>query len=131
MDETYFRSFEAYIREGLIKSKVESGEPVTDEEKDFLEKYRKYREKREKKAEQERAYALQAPERERKRREKAIEMMREKTCPFLKENCVGEKCALLKVLVKRHDVYPCDGEKHYEAMCALNVPDAGSRIEYK
>lgn len=109
-----------------IIAKATAGDELTEEEKVWYEDYKRQQEEEHRNAI---LYESQRPERERRNRRDAIERMETKFCPFLKTFCVGEKCALMKVLEKPR-TYNNNDDKQFEAMCAFNIPDKNTRISY-
>ena len=111
-----------------IHWKMENGVQVTEEERKLCEEWDKRKEKEEKRKI---LYAQQQPLREAANRNYAIKCMEEKFCPFISGNCIGEKCAMMKVLEKPREACGVSNpDKQYEAMCAFNIPDRGTRIVY-
>lgn len=109
-----------------IIGKGDRGEELTEEEKEFYDETKKQEEEERQRAIR---YEQQRPERERQNRRDAIEKMESKFCPLLRKFCIGDNCALMKVLEKPRE-FGDGGDKHYEAMCAFNIPDKNTRISY-
>lgn len=107
-----------------VRYRIEQGEEVSEEELRLCEEVEKRR--AEQKLADER-YKREQPTRERLRREKESEKIRNKICPMLQGRCLGDECAWFKI-VERPARYGEDDGKYYSGMCAVNIPERDSRV---
>lgn len=110
-----------------ITWKIQNGVELSNDEKDLYEQEKKRKQDEE---EKQKRWLSERPYRNARNRRTAIQKMESKFCPLLQSPCIGEECAFMKVLEKPRIGMGIDPDKEYEAMCAFNIPDKGTKVSY-
>lgn len=109
-----------------IRGKVERGIPISDEERQLI---REHEEEYTRRQETQHLHLRNRPVREAANRQEAIDALKQKFCPHINKNCMGDACAMFKLVERPARFGEDHTDKHYDAMCAFNVPERGSRVE--
>ena len=107
-----------------VEGKKERGEELTDRDLEIVKHADELRaQMKAREREKERLHQIKQQE----EYETAISMAESRICPLRGSECMGRRCAWFKVAKGKYNAY--DKIQEYDAMCAVCVPERGSRIE--